>query len=195
MALFRDSFPRSIPVVMGDLQVDFLGTSTFPSPQEVRESPLHLHTRHEFQYILSGTLEECIEEAETMQIPEDCGLLIPPNTLHRNLPGAGKRMVFILTMQQLKPEDSKEVFSEFHHYCELFGKLSTPVVISDDAITYCVKRLVSLEDVPRNLHERKSLLSLLFIRLAACAKSHCQPEGEERLSSVGEHRNHQYYLI
>jgi len=190
-----DSFSRNMAVDIGDLQVDFLGSSTFPSPQAVRESPLHLHTKHEFQYVLSGTLEECIDEEVTMRIEGGQGLLIPPNILHRNLPAQGQRIVFTIAMQQIATDPPETDFSEFRYYCELFGKLSTPVILSDDAITYCVNRLVAMEDTPQNVHERKSLLSLLFIRLAACAKSHCRTEGEGPVSSSAEHRNHQYFVI
>lgn len=195
MKTLNHSFLKNISVEIGDLRVDFLNPASLLSPQEAKASPLHLHAKHEFQYIISGSFETVIDEDAQLKVDSGSALLLPPNILHRNDKGSWRRVTLIIAMQQIGANTNETGFSEFRYYCELLGKLQTPMVITDTTISYCMEQLLSISDAPCNIHKQKCLLSLLFIRLASCVKSDCQVNTEGAIHQNGSQRNYQYYLI
>lgn len=194
MSTSNNYSPPNFTVDIGDLRVDFLSRSTHLAAQSLIESPLHLHTKFEFQYIVSGTLNVLIGEETPLSIQQGSAILIPPNVLHRNTNSEGERLALTIAMQH-RPDLSDPNFSEFHYYCELFSKLRTPAVIADNTISYCITQLLSLPNAPQNTHKIKNLFSLFFIQLADCAKSYCQEDFQSSRLPQGDQRNHQYFLI
>ena len=194
MSTLNDYSSPNYTVDIGDLRVDFLGGSVLLSPRNSTESPLHLHTKLEFQYIASGTLDVLIDEETTLTIQQGSALLIPPNVLHRNANSEGQRLALTIAMQHF-PNHSDPNFSEFHYYCEIFSKLRAPAIITNSTISYCVDQLLSLPHTPQNTHKIKNLFALLFIQLADCAKSFCQKDSQSSKLPQGDQHNHQYFLI
>ncbi len=190
-----DPFYRGLQVDIGDLRVDFFGTSGFVLPQETVQCPPHFHARHELQYVLSGSLEMSIDEDTSMILQAGTALLVPPNVLHRSIAGEEQRLALSISMHQISANTASPDFSEYQHYCAIFGKLRKPLVMEDDMIKYCVEQLVHLSDTPAEHHKQKCLLSLLFIRLAEHAKIHCREDAQARTFSSAAQRSHQYYTI
>ncbi len=190
-----DPFLNHITVDIGDLQIDFLGSFSLSHPQISTDSPLHLHAKHELQYVLSGVLDELIDEETVMRVEQGCAMLIPPNTLHRNIHSSNQRLALTIAFRHIEANYSDCDFSEFTHYSELFGKLRAPIILTDEVISFYIHQLLSTPDTPQNLHKRKLLLSLLFIHVATCAEKTCPTDTQTRMLSLGSPRNHQYFLI
>lgn len=190
-----DSFYQGLQVDIGDLRIDFLGTSGLVLPRETIQCPPHFHARHELQYVLSGSLEMSIDEDRSMTLQAGTALLVPPNVLHRSIAGEEQRLALTISMQQISANATSPEFSEYQHYCALFGKLQKPVVMQDDMIKYCLEQLVQLSDTPAERHKKKCLLSLLFIRLGEHVKAHSREDAKAQTFSSTVQRNHQYYAI
>ena len=187
--------PRNLSVDIGDLRVDFLGTSRLLSAENIVTSPLHLHSKHEFQYILSGSLAACINNDQIIHVKSNSVLLIPPNILHSNVDEQGQRLILTVAMQQLHTGTAGAPFSEYGYYCELFGAFREPIIFQDTIMTYCIQQLIGLPDLPQNMHKRKSLLTMLFIRLAEGVQQHGHTEAERYKLQPGTQYNQQYFLI
>lgn len=194
MASKNNMIPQKISVDFGDLRVEFLGTKHLLQPTDITSSPLHLHSKHEFQYIISGTMEENVNGDQMDGIPKDTVLLIPPNMLHSNPNCDGQRMVATLVLQKIAGVAGDNAFSEYTYYCELFGAFREPLVFQDDLITHYVRQFISLSDEPENEHKRKILLSILFISLADYIKHSTQASTEQYPFEPGTQYNQQYFL-
>lgn len=187
--------PKNLTVDIGDLRVDFLGTSRLLLSEQITDSPLHLHSKHEFQYILSGTLQESINADKIIRVEQDSVLLIPPNILHSNTAEPGSRLIMTLAMQQLHTGTADPLFSEYSYYCGLFGTFREPIILQDNIITYCIQQLMDLPDLPQNMHKRKSLLTMIFIHLAECVQQYSRTDTERYIFQPGTRYNQQYFLI
>ncbi len=183
---------KNLTIELGDLQVDFLGTSKLLSAEEIATSPLHLHTKHEFHFILSGSMQLWVNNDRMLQVNAGSVLLIPPNLLHHNAQECASRLSLLLALQQTHHGAD---FSEYDHYCALFGTMQEPLVFEDEIIRFCVDQLTNLPDLPQNTHKRKSLLSLLFIRLAEGIATHTQNTPQPQKLQPGTQYNRQYFLI
>ena len=192
MIPLNDLVTKKISVDIGDLQVEFWGSSQLLSPRNIRPTPLHLHSKHEFQYIISGALQESIDGNSYNEIQEDSVLLIPPNMLHSNPACDCQRLVATMVFQQLPNNNS--VFSEYTHYCEIFGAFREPMVFQDPMITHYVRQFISLSDGPESDHKRKSLLAMLFISLADYIKKTTQASIGQYPFESGTQYNQQYFL-
>ncbi len=190
-----EPFYQGLQVDIGDLRIDFLGNSGLVLPQETIQCPPHFHARHELQYVLSGSLEMCIDEDRSMTLHAGTALLVPPNVLHRSIAGEERRLALTISMQQISANATSPEFSEYQHYCALFGNLQEPVVMEDDMIRSCLEQLVQLSDAPADRHKQKCLLSLLFIRLGEHIKAHSREATHARSFPAGGQRSHQYYTI
>lgn len=186
---------KSISVDIGDLRVDFLGSSPLLSPHSMHRSPLHLHTKPELQYIVSGTLQETIGEDMDLTIPAGSILLIPPNMLHSNPTKDGSRLVFTIALQQISAESVNPSFSEYRYYYELFGKIRRPLTFDNPAISYCLSQLISLSEKPSSIHKLKNLLAFFFIQLSQQAESLSLSNSMWQRIPTGSQYNQQYFLI
>lgn len=187
--------PKNLAVDIGDLRVDFLGTSRLLLSEQISDSPLHLHSKHEFQYIISGALQEHINADKVIRVEQDSILLIPPNILHSNATAPGSRLIMTLAMQQLHTGATDPLFSEYSYYCGLFGAFREPIIFQDSIITYCIQQLMGLPDLPQNVHKRKSLLNMIFIQLAECVQRYGRTDTERYKFQPGTQYNQQYFLI
>lgn len=186
---------RSIYVDIGDCRVDFLGGNDLLSPKSMLNSPIHLHTKPELQYIVSGTLEENIEGSPPLTIPKGSILLIPPNLLHSNEKQEGSRMIFTFALQQIPLNPDEYSFSEYQYYSGLFGQIHKPIVYESSALSYCLTQLTTLSDAPQNRHKQKSLLSFFFIQLCQEVQLRCQSEAVQNSILPGSRYNQQYFLV
>jgi len=195
MAEKNDLVFKKIAVDIGDLRVEFFGASEFLRSIDIASSPLHLHTKHEFQYIISGTMQAVVNGDRLEDISEDTVLLIPPNMLHSNPPCDGKRLIATLALQQLPGAAGDRAFSEYAYYCELFAAFREPLVFRDATVTHYIRQIISLQDLPENEHRRKSILSMLFISLGEYIKSTAQTEAGQYPFDPGTRYNQQSYFI
>lgn len=194
MAFKNNMIPQKKSVDIGDLRVEFLGTKHLLQPVGISSSPLHLHSKHEFQYIISGTMEENVNGDQLDDIHADSVLLIPPNMLHSNPNCDGERMVATLVLQKISNSAASDTFSEYTYYCELFGAFREPLVFQDSIITHYVRQYIALEDLPENEHKKKTLLSMLFISLADHIKHSTLAEAGQYPFEPGTQYNQQYFL-
>lgn len=188
-------YPVAVSVEIGDLCVDYLTNAVEWSPRSISPSPMHLHTKHEFQFIFSGQLQVRIDEDAVISVPADSVLLIPPNVLHTNDGAEGQRLIATIALQPRQREQGQLEFSEFQYYCALFGSVQQPLVLRSDAISSCVEQLTELPDLPQNIHRRKNLLAYLFIQLGLAIERSCSGATEQHLLQLGNQYNHQYYII
>ena len=195
MAEKHDLVFKKIAVDIGDLRVEFFGASEFLRSIDIASSPLHLHSKHEFQYIISGTMQAVVNGDRLEDISEDTVLLIPPNMLHSNPPCDGKRLIATLALQQLPCAAGDRAFSEYAYYCELFAAFREPLVFRDATVTHYIRQILSLQDLPENEHRRKSILSMLFISLGDYIKNSSQAEAGQYPFDAGSQYNQQYFLI
>ena len=187
--------PKHHSIDIGDLRVNFLGTSRLLQAEQITSSPLHLHSKHEFQYIISGTFQESVNADEAILIKEGSAIIIPPNMLHSNPSTPGKRLIVTLALQQRHTDDTGADFSEYAYYCRLFGSLQNVIVLHNDIITYCISQLLALSDSPENVHKRKTLLSMLFTQIGECIKNTCGADVAQFALQPGTQYNQQYFLI
>ena len=150
MAEKNDLVFKKIAVDIGDLRVEFMGASEFLQSIDIASSPLHLHSKHELQYILSGSLQEIVNGDRLQNISGNTVLLIPPNMLHSNPNCEGKRFIATLALQQLPSSEAGKAFSEYTYYCELFGAFREPLVFQDSIVDHYIRQLLSLPDLPEN---------------------------------------------
>ena len=195
MAEKHDLVFKKIAVDIGDLRVEFFGASEFLRSIDIASSPLHLHAKHEFQYIISGTMQAVVNGDQLEDISEDTVLLIPPNMLHSNPSCDGKRLIATLALQQLPGAAGDRSFSEYTYYCELFAAFREPLVFRDAAVTHYIRQILSLQDLPENEHRLKSILTMLFISLADYIKGSAQTEVGQYPFDPGSQYNQQYFLI
>ena len=195
MAAKNDLVFKKIAVDIGDLRVEFFGASEFLRSIDIASSPLHLHAKHEFQYIISGTMQAVVNGDRLEDISEDTVLLIPPNMLHSNPSCDGKRLIATLALQQLPGAAGDRSFSEYTYYCELFAAFREPLVFRDAAVTHYIRQILSLQDLPENEHRLKSILTMLFISLADYIKGSAQTEVGQYPFDPGSQYNQQYFLI
>lgn len=188
-------YPVAFSARIGDLQADFLMATAQWKPQTIASSPVHMHTKHEFQFIFSGELQVRIDEDAQVLVPADSVLLIPPNVLHTNPAAEGKRLIATIALQPLHREQEDPEFSEFRYYCALFGSVKEPLVLQSEAISDCVSQLVSLPELPQNRHKQKNLLAYLLIQLGMAIERSCGETAEESLLQLGNQYNHLYYVI
>lgn len=187
-------YPHTVSVEIGDLSVNFIMTSVEWGPVSIVSSPLHMHTMHELQFILSGVLQIRVDEDDSFCVPGNSLLLIPPDVLHTNGDSDGKRIIATIALQPLHQEHTNR-FSEFRYYCALFGGVQKPLVFQSSAISDCVEKIVQLPNLPQNEHRRKNLLAYLFIQLGLAIENTCEGAAERHLPQLGNQYNHQYYLI
>lgn len=187
--------PKNQSIDIGDLRVDFLGTSKLLQAEPITASPLHLHSKHEFQYVISGTFQESINADESIHIEESTAILIPPNMLHSNPLISGKRLIATLALQQRHIDYANPNFSEYTYYCRLFGSIKNVLILQNSTITYCIDQILALSDTPENVHKRKALLSLLFIQTGECIKELCSEDVAQFALQPGTQYNQQYFLI
>lgn len=186
---------KNIYVDIGDCRLDFLGGSDLLSAKPNSASPLHLHTKLELQYIVSGDLDVIVQESQHLTVPESSVLLIPPNMLHSNEAQEGSRMVFTFALQQLPTNADEQVFSEYQYYNSLFGQIQEPLIIKNDVLSFCMLQLPQLTDAPQDSHKRKNLLAFFFILLCQEAKACCRTETLQHPITPGGRYNQQYFLI
>ena len=195
MAFGAASYPVTMSVELGDLQVDFLMNPSELTPISISQSPAHMHTKHEFQFIFSGHMQVRIDEDYALAVPSDSVLLIPPNVLHANDGGPGERIIATIALQPLHREQGAQQFSEFRYYCELFGRVQAPLVLHSEAVSACVRQLTQLPEMPQSGHRRSNLLSYLFIQLGMAIEESCGAQQQQNLLQLGNRYNHQYYVI
>lgn len=195
MAEKNDLVFKKIAVDIGDLRVEFMGASEFLQSIDIASSPLHLHSKHELQYILSGSLQEIVNGDRLQNISGNTVLLIPPNMLHSNPNCEGKRFIATLALQQLPSSEAGKSFSEYTYYCELFGAFREPLVFQDSIVDHYIRQLLSLPDLPENRHKQIALLTMLFISMADHIRNSFQGEGGQYPFEPGTQYNQQYFLI
>jgi AraC-like DNA-binding protein/mannose-6-phosphate isomerase-like protein (cupin superfamily) len=186
--------PTVLFTTIGDLRVDFLIANPNWAPMSIANSPVHLHTKHEFQFILSGRLQVRIDENEVLEVPQGSAVLIPPNILHSNQQSDGQRLIATIALQPLYREEKPD-FSEFHYYCALFSRVREPLVLQSETITNGIRQVVQLRDQPQDLHRRNNLLAYLFIQLGLAVEHQCGGLAEESLLQLGNQYNYQYFVI
>lgn len=195
--MLQDSlpYPHTVSVEIGDLCVDFLMTSVEWGPVNIVPSPLHMHTKHEFQFVFSGELRIQVDNDANFSVPGNSIVLIPPNVLHTNGESEGKRVIATIALQPVQMERHEKQFSEFQYYCALFGSVDKLLVLQSDIISDCVGKIVKMPNVPQNVHKRKNLLAYLFIQLGIAIENTYGASTEQHLLQLGNQYNHQYYVI
>ena len=186
---------KNLYVDIGDCRLDFIGGEDLLTEKSVKEGPIHLHTKPELQYIVSGTLNVAVRESQLLTVSPGSVLLIPPNMLHSSEAQDGSRMVFLFALQQLPQQSDEQIFSEYQYYNSLLGQIQDPIVIKNDVLSYCMEQLSRLSVEPQNFHKIKNLLAFFFIQMCQEAKTYCHAKTLQRPLVPGGRYNQQYFLI
>lgn len=195
MDQYENVCPGTVSVDIGDLRVDYLLTYTSWNPKEITRSQVHLHSKHEIQFVFSGEMLVQIDEKYALKVPAQSVLLIPPNTLHSHEETPGQRLTFILAFQSIRSEQTARAFSEFQYYCELFASIRKPLVLKNEVIITAMNQLSLLSELPCDYHKRDNLLTYFFIQVAAEAERACGTAEERKLLQLGNQYNYEYLLI